>query len=285
VIADGVPRAVRGRLLALISLSFQVSEVVGYFTGATVAITIGVRPAMLADAATFILAALLLVGARVPQPAGSGQRSSLTAAIRTIFNDPTLAVLTPIAWVGLTLGALPVTLATAALHYPYQGWVPVAMAAAGAGLAISGTLAGRSRMPDRVLSQLWYIAVGGATFIIAAGGLKLDPRLLVVGNFLIGLGTGWNVVAQTTFVLVIDPSRIANVTSVMIASVIALSGLGAVVFGAVASFLGVPVAYLLAGGLQMCSGLAGVGYARAHPRALDIRRPQDRGKQRIAHKS
>lgn len=284
-IADGVPRDVRGRLLALISLSFQVSEVVGYFTGAIVAITIGVRPAMLADAATFILAALLLVGARVPRPARSGQRSSLTAGIRAIFNDPTLAVLTPVAWVGLTLGALPVTLATAALHGPYQGWAPAAMAAAGAGLAISGTLVGRSSLPDRVLSQLWYIAAGGAAFLIAAGGLELDPRLLVVGNFLIGLGTGWNVATQTTFVLVIDPSRIANVTSVMIASVIALGGLGAVVFGAVASPLGVPVAYLLAGGLQMCCGLAAVGYARAHPQALDIRRPLNREKERIAHKS
>ena len=283
-IADGVPRNVRGGLLALISLSLQIADVVGYFTGATVAIAVGVRPAMVADAATFVLAALLLAGARVPRPARTGGRSSLTAGISTIFTDPTLAILAPVAWISLTFGALPVTLATAALHGAYQGWAPAAMGAAGAGLAISGTVVGRSSMPYHVLSELWYIAAGGAMFLLAAGGLTLDPRLLVAGNFLIGLGMGWNVAGQTTFVLVIDPSRIANVTSVMIASVIALNGLGAVVFGAVASSLGVPAAYLLAGGLQVCCGLAGAGYGHAHPRSLDINRPLDRGKEQSTHK-
>jgi predicted MFS family arabinose efflux permease len=272
-IADGVSRDVRGMLLALISLSFQVAEVIGYFTGATVALTIGVRPAMAADAATFILAALLLIGARVPRPAGGGPRSSLTAGISAIFTDPTLAILTPAVWIGLTLGALPVTLATAALHGPHQGWAPAAMAAAGAGLAISGTVVGRSAMPERVASQLWYVAAGGAMFLLAAGGLGIDPRLLVAGNFVIGLGMGWNVAAQTTFVLVIDPSRIANVTSVMIASVIALGGLGAVVFGTAANSLGVPAAYLLAGAIQLSCGLASVAYVRAHPQALNLTRP------------
>lgn len=273
-IAEGVPLNVRGRLLALISLSLQVAEVMGYFAGSTVAITIGPRPALVADAATFVLAAVLLAGARVPRPSGTRRRSSLTAGISTIFTDPTLAILTPVAWIGLTVAMLPATLAAAALHGPYRGWVPAALAAGAAGLAISGTAIGRSSMPERVLSQFWCIAAGGAMFLLAAGGLQLDPPLLVAGNFAIGLGMGWNVAAQTTFVLVIDPDRIANVTSVMIASLIALGGLGALAFAAAASSLGVPAAYLLAGVVQVACGLAGVGYGRTRPRALDLSRPK-----------
>jgi len=56
--------------------------------------------------------------------------------------------------------------------------------------------------------------------------------------------------------------------------VIALNGLGAVVFGAAATSLGVPAAYALAGASQVVAGLAGLGYGRAHPGALDIGRPE-----------
>ncbi len=270
--ADGISRERRGRLLALISLSLQVSEVVGYITGSAVAIAIGARAALVVDAATFVLAAALLAGARVPGRAGSRPRSSLATGIRAIFTDPTLAILTPVAWIGLTVAALPVTLASAALTGHHRGWLPLALAAAGAGLGISGTLVGRSSMPERVGSQFWCIAAGGAMFLLAALGLVVNPALLVAGNFLIGMGMGWNVAAQTTFVLVIDPDRIANVTSVMIASVIALNGLGALVFGAVADSLGVATVYALAGVLQVGAGLAAISYARRRPHVLDLAR-------------
>jgi predicted MFS family arabinose efflux permease len=273
-IAEGVPRHVRGRLLALMSLSLQLSDVIGYFAGSTVAIVIGSRPALAADAVTFVVAALLLAGCRLPSPTGTRRRSSLTTGIRTIFGNPALRALAPVAWAGLTVGALPATLATAALTGSYRGWVPAAMAAAGAGLAISGTLAGRSSMAERVPAQFWCIAIGGALFMLTAAGVVASPVFIVIGNFAIGASMGWNVAAQTTFVLVIDPDRIANATSVMIASVIALGGLGAVVFGAAANSLGVPAAYVLAGATQVIAGLAGLGYGRSHPGALDISRPE-----------
>jgi hypothetical protein len=52
-----------------------------------------------------------------------------------------------------------------------------------------------------------------------------------------------------------------------------LEGAGAVAFGAVAGALGVPAAYLLAGGMLTVAGLAAIGYGRAHAEALDISRP------------
>jgi hypothetical protein len=133
-IADSVTRRLRGRLLALTNLSYQVSEVSGYFIGTTVVIVTGAGPALAADAATFVVAALLLGGLTLPPPSGGRRRSSLTTGIRAIFGDQTLAVLAPVAWVGLTMGAIPAALATTALHGSYRGWVPAAMAACAAGL-------------------------------------------------------------------------------------------------------------------------------------------------------
>lgn len=274
-IADSIPRRIRVRLLALVNLSYQTSEVIGYFAGSTVAIAVGVGPALAADAATFVIAAVLFSGLHVPAPSGARRRSSLTTGISTIFSDQTLAMLAPVAWVGLTMGAVPASLATTELHGSYRGWVPAAMAAGAAGLAIAGTITGRTNLAERVRGQLWYIVAGGACFAVTAVGLRLTPLLLIAGNFAAGAGMGWTIAAQTTFLLVVAPERMAHVTSTMIASLIALEGIGAVAFGAAANSLGVPAAYLLVGATEIAAGLAGLGYARLRPRALDITRPRD----------
>ncbi len=271
-IADNLQGSIRGRLLAAMNVSYQTSEVTGYFAGSSIAILIGAGPALAADAATFLVAALLLTGLRVARPTGGRRRSSLTTGVRAIFADPTLRVLAPIAWVGLTMGAVPATLATTALTGSYRGWVPAAMAAGAAGLAISGTIVGRSQLAERVLDQFRFIVACGTFFILAGLGLHLSPVLIVVGNFAIGAGTGWTIAAQTTFLLVIAPERMAHVTSTMIASLIALEGIGAIAFGALASALGVWVAYMLAGAVLVAAGLSGAAYARVRPGVLDLKR-------------
>ena len=270
-IADAVPRDIRGRLIALVTVSNQASEVLGYVAGSTVAIIIGTGPALGADAATFVIAAALLAGLRLPEPTRSRDRASMTTGIRTIFGDRTLSALVPVAWIGLTLGAVPQTLATT-LSRTDRAWVPAALAAMAAGQAIAATVVGKTRLSERVLGEFWYITACGAAFMVTAAGLNADRVLLVAGNFVIGLGFGWTVAAQTTFVHVIPADRMAHVTSTMIGSLIVLEGAGAVVFGAVAGAFGVAVAYLLAGAMLTAAGLAGVGYGRAHPQVLDIRR-------------
>jgi Major Facilitator Superfamily len=270
--ADGVPRSVRARLLAVTNVSYSTSEVVGYFTGSAIALAIGAGPAITADAVTFIVAALLFIGLHVPMPSRSRRRASLATGIRTIFSDPTLSALVPIAWVGLTMGALPEALAATALRGSYRGWIPAAMATTAAGLAIAGIIVGRTNLAEHVLGQFRYITAGGAFFVLTAFGLKLTPLLIVAGNLAVGAGMGWTIAAQTTFVLVIPPDRMAHVTSTMVASLIVLEGVGAVVFGAVANSFGVPAAYLLAGALMLAAGLTGLGYGRRRPAAVDVRR-------------
>lgn len=272
-IADGVPRTVRGRLVALVTTSNQVSEVVGYVAGSSVAIAIGTGIALAADAATFVIAAGLLAGLRLPTMPRSPYRASMTTGIRTIFGDRTLALLVPVAWIGLSLGAVPQSLAAAALKTD-RGWVPVALAAMAAGAAISATVVGRTRLSERILGQFGCMIASGVAFIVTAVGIHVDPRIVVAGNFLVGLGFGWTVAAQTTFIHVIPVERMAHVTSTMIGSLIVLEGAGAVAAGAIAGALGVPAAYLLGGVLLTVAALAGIGYGRTHAQALDISRPR-----------
>jgi predicted MFS family arabinose efflux permease len=273
-IADGVPRDVRGRLVALVTTSNQVSEVVGYVTGSAVALAIGVGPALAADAGTFVVAAALLAGLRLPSISRSARRASMTTGIRTIFADRTLAVLVPVVWIGLSLGVVPQSLAAAALSRTDRSWVPAALAAMAAGQAIAATIVGRTALSERVLGQFGYLTVCGVAFLLTAAGLRADPLLVVPGNFVIGLSFGWLVAAQTTFIHVIPVERMAHVTSTMIGSLIVLEGAGAVAAGAVAGAIGVPAAYLLGGAILTAASLAAIGYARTHAQVLDISRPQ-----------
>jgi predicted MFS family arabinose efflux permease len=274
VIADGVPRDVRGRLVALVTTSNQVSEVVGYITGSAVALAIGVGPALAADAATFVVAAVLLVGLKLPSMSRSRRRASMTTGIRTIFADRTLAVLVPVVWIGMSLGAVPQSLAAAALSRTDRAWVPAALAAMAAGQAIAATVVGRTALSERVLGQFGYLTVCGLAFLLTAAGLRADPLLVVPGNFLIGLCFGWMVAAQTTFIHVIPVERMAHVTSTMIGSLIVFEGVGAVAAGAVAGAIGVPAAYLLGGAVLTVASLVAIGYGRTHAQVLEISRPQ-----------
>ncbi len=274
-IADGVPRDIRGRLVALVTMSNQASEVLGYVAGSVVAIAIGTGPALGADAATFVVAAVLLAGLRLVNRAPPRDRALMTTGIRTIFGDRTLAALVPVAWIGLTLGAVPQTLATT-LSRTDRAWVPAALAAMAAGQAIAATVVGKTRLSERVLGEFWYITVCGVAFMATAAGLSADRVIVVAGNFAIGLGFGWVVAAQTTFIHVIPAGRMAHVTSTMIGSLIVLEGVGAVAFGAVAGVFGMAAAYLLAGAMLTAAGLAGLGYGRAHPEILDISRADPR---------
>jgi MFS family permease len=272
-IADGVPRDIRGRLVALVTVSNQVSEVLGYLAGSAVALAIGIGPALAADAATFVVAAALLTGLRLPERSRPRDRASMTTGIRAIFGDRTLAALVPVVWIGLALGAVPQTLATT-LSMTDRAWVPAALAAMATGQAIAATVVGTTRLSERVLGQFWYITACGIAFMVTAAGLSADRVIVVAGNFAIGLCFGWVVAAQTTFFHVVPAERMAHVTSTMIGSLIVLEGVGAVAFGAVAGAFGVATAYLLAGGVLAAAGLTGVGYARAHPEVLDISRAQ-----------
>jgi hypothetical protein len=271
--ADTLARELRGRLVALMGVSNQISEVLGYLTGAGVAIAIGAGPALIADAVTFLIAAALLAGLPMPGArTGSRARASFATGITSILQDPTLRVFAPVVWIGLAFGAVPQSLAATALNHSHRGWEPGALAAMAAGVAISSVIVGRTSLSERVRGQFSYITLCGLAFAVSGLALHINPVLLVAGNFAVGLGSGWIVAAQTTFILVIPPQRMAHVTATMIGSLIVVEGLGALAFGAIAGAVGVSAAYLIAGALLVASGLAGLAYTQQHPQVLNLTR-------------
>lgn len=253
--AEAVPRQIRGRLQALFSISFQAAQVLGLATGAGVAILVGVRAALAADVATFLLAALVLSRLRLPLVRRSERRPSFTTGLATIFGHPTLAVLAPVTWIGMTAGALPETLAPAALGPDHRAWLPWALSAEPLGAAVAAIFVGRSRLPQLPWAQFRYVAAFGVAF--AATGLLLErhPAFLLAGNAAAGAGTGWVVATQTTFANLAPPDRMGQVTAVMVASLVMLEGAGALGFGMVAGRWGVGAAYLTIGMVLLATGV------------------------------
>jgi predicted MFS family arabinose efflux permease len=255
VLAEAVPRPVRGRLQAIFAVSFQVSQVLGFAAGAGVAVLVGPRAALVADVVTFVAAALLLRRLRLPTALPRDRSPSPGAGLAAIFANPALAVLAPVTWVGLTAGGLPETLAPVALSPAHRAWLPWTLSAAPAGTALAAVLVGRSRLPERLRAQFRYLAACGVAF--AATGLLLGrhPAFLLAGNLAVGLGSGWLVAAQTTFANLAPPRQMAQVTATMIASLVVLEGVGAVGFAWVAGRWGVGPAYLAVGAVLLVTGL------------------------------
>jgi predicted MFS family arabinose efflux permease len=254
VLAEAVPRVLRGRLQAIFAAAFQVSQVLGFASGAGVAVLVGVRAALVADMVTFAVAALLLSRLGLPPARRRDRRPPVSAGLATIFANPALAVLAPATWVGLTAGVLPETLAPVALGPAHRAWLPWTLSAAPAGTAVAAALVGRSRLPERLRAQLGYLAACGVAF--AATGLLLGrhPVFLLAGNLTVGLGSGWLVAAQTTFANLAPPDRMGQVTATMIASLVVLEGVGAVSFAWVAGRWGVGPAYVVVGTMLLATG-------------------------------
>jgi predicted MFS family arabinose efflux permease len=218
-------------------------------------VLVGVRAALVADVATFVLAALLLWRLRLPPARRRDRSPSPSAGLAAIFANPALAVLAPATWVGLTAGVLPETLAPVALSPAHRAWLPWTLSAAPAGTALAAVLVGRSRLPERLRAQLRYLAGCGLAF--AATGLLLSrhPAFLLAGNLAVGLGSGWLVAAQTTFANLAPPQHMAQVTATMVASLVVLEGVGAIAFAWVAGRWGVGPAYLAVGAVLLVAGL------------------------------
>ena len=66
VIADGLADTHRGPLIAMTGSIDQAGQVLGYLTGAAIYLLVSPAAALLLDAGSFVLAALILVGLRLP---------------------------------------------------------------------------------------------------------------------------------------------------------------------------------------------------------------------------
>lgn len=270
-VAEAVPAELRGSLLALIGVSEQASQVLGYLTGAAIALAVGPSPALVGDAATFALAAVIVLTLDLPPAEERKRRTQLATGLREIWDTPTLRLLAPLVWATGLVSALPESLA-AGVPGAGESWLPFILAAGPAGQAATMAVLGRRREIEDVEFQLTHLATLALAF--GVGALGSGPAWFLVANLGIGAGVAWTLGPQTLFVRVADPGHMAQITGVMIAGIIAAEGVGTLLFGAIADAAGVGRAYWVAGLVVLVAAIGAWVYQARVP-GLDAQ-PDDR---------
>ncbi|MEV6649599.1 MFS transporter [Streptomyces sp. NPDC051219] len=215
-----------------------------------------------ADAVTYVLAAVLIASLRVsvpdrpPRAAGSTLRGDIAAGLRVLWGDRALRGLcTATTLCNVGMGAL---IATLVLHV--TGWLDagnagyaLAVTAYGAGSVTGGLLAGR-------LSERF----GRIRGIVGAGAMQIGCLLtmgtvrelwaLACGLAVFGfMGMVWNVNQVTLMQQRSPDSMLGRISSAFRTMTIAGAPLGAMLGGAAAGAWGLNTPALLAAGLFVCA--------------------------------
>ncbi|HLM04074.1 MAG TPA: MFS transporter [Blastococcus sp.] len=255
LLGEAVPAGLRGPALAVSGSINQGAQVGGILGGAAVSLAVGVGPALLADAVTFVVAAAVLLTLPVVAQRPAEVRPRPLDGVRAVLGQPTLRRLAPVAWTCMVASLLPETLAADAVP---REWVAVAMAASPFGGVIGYLLVGRTTLLDTASGTLRAQVALGGVLITGAAVVWSAPSAatFVTVNVLVGLMAVAMLGVQTAFIAHSPPAQAAQINTTMVASVGVLEGAGSVLAGGVAALAGVPAAYLLIGLLVLGMALA-----------------------------
>jgi MFS family permease len=201
---------------AVAQTTLQVGQVTGFAAGGLVVEFLGVRSALLADAASFAVSAALIrfwVRARPAAARRSGRRGAtaeMAAGIRLVFGDRTLRTLTLFGWL-VAFYVVPMGLAAPyadRLQRPFSLPVTTGLvfAAVPFGTAIGAVIFGRLVRPDR--RQRWM----GPLAVAACGVLVLcwaQPDMIAsLAIFAVsGMCASYQLAANAAFVTAVPPER------------------------------------------------------------------------------
>lgn len=266
-LAEGVAPEIRGPTLALMNVSEQVSQVIGYVTGASVAVTIGAAPSLIGDAASFVVAAVIVASIAFPPPVPRDRRPPPTAGVSAIFRHPVLRLLAPLVWVTAAVGALPEVLAVSATADD-PSWTALVLAAGPAGTALTMLVVGRLEYVTRPSVQLIHFI----WLAIALGLAALAPNapLLALANVAVGSGVAWIIGPQVTFVQVAPAERMAQISGTMLAIGIAGEGLGSLLLAGLAERSTFDRAYWWGGLMVFAAALIGWAVKERTPETREL---------------
>lgn len=235
------------------TMTNQAGQVVGFAVGGVAVAAIGARHALLVDAATFAVSALILrvslADRRTPVreiPESGRARSSAVAVAGLVAHDPRLRVLVGLGWL-------------AAFHVVPEGIAAPYAAAVGGGEAAVGVLmasmpAGAAlgvlvlvRLPRQWRERLMGpLAVATALPLIACAA-KPGLAWSVVLWGLVGFCSAYQIVAATSFVRLLPDGQRGQMISLVSSGLVALQGVGVYAFGALAVRVDVRIAVAWAG--------------------------------------
>lgn len=274
LVAERVPTRHRGPLIALSNTIDQSAQVLGYATGAAIYLLISPAAALLLDSASFVVAALVLLSIRTRRadertPEETAPVTALPSGLALVRRDPVLRLFTLLVLVTATVAALPESLAPSILPQE-DGRTALLLASGPLGQAVTLAILGRTRIVARPWFQLGHLALLAAALAIAAVAPGVGG--LIVGNLLIGAGVAWILGPQLTFLRLVPPARMAQVTGLMWAAIATSEGGGALAFGALADRTEPRIAYLVGGVLVAVATAVGALVARRSGAVRDLER-------------
>ena len=213
----------------------QAAQVLGFVSGGALVVAVGARGALLVDAVTFALSALLLQSfVRERQlaraAAASSARAEATAGVRLVLGDPRLRSL--LAWGLLTACSVIATEGLAVAVVAEQRGSPflagVLTAAAPVGFLLGSVLLLRVQAERRETLFPWLVA--STCLLLALSPLVDDLRLLTGLWVLAGLGNALQLVANSAFVQAV-PSHLRG-RAFGVAGAALFAGQGAVLLAA-----------------------------------------------------
>ncbi|MDP9417806.1 MAG: MFS transporter [Actinomycetota bacterium] len=226
---------------SVINVTYEIAQVAGFVAGGVLVALIGPRQALLVDAATYAVSALLLGALRVPHHAAGndGDGTSLSMlqrareGARLVFGAPQLRRLTALA----SLCAFYVV--PEALAVPYADHAGAGEAAAGlllganpAGTVVGSLLLARAAPPTR-MSSMGPLAVVSCAPLIACA---VSPQWSVVAVllFVSGLGSAYNLPANAAFMAAVPPQQRGQAFGLVGAGMAGGQGLALLLAGAAA---------------------------------------------------
>jgi len=255
------PDELTGRYYGTAGTASASLELVGYVTGAGLALAIGLGPALALDISTFMLAALLLsrlpaITQTITRRHGHGITGWATIR-RSRALRPYIVGLLGFA----ALSNLPETLISGAVG-SHKALLPIGLALASAGTAIGATVAGRTNDGSQPFVQL--LAIGAGSLMAVFGPFGLLP-----GYFVIGLGLGWVAGAQGAVVRLVPGPHVSAVMAILTAGLLVTEGLGTLIVGVLATTLGLTTAFITATfAIVLIVTASTVLWQRSGPRAV-----------------
>jgi MFS family permease len=266
--------------LGIFSMTYQVALVVGFGAGAALVAQVGVPAALLINAATFALSALLIacgVGphhpvapAVEPRADAAGQWATVRAGWRVVAGDPRLLTMLAIACCSgfyVVPEGLAVPFAAELDAGPGAvGWLLVANPVG----TVIGMLLLRRVRPDRRLALVGPLAVASSLVLIPTGwvpGLAVTVLLWTLS----GACSAHDMVVQAAYVEAVPAHRRGQAVGLAIAALRAAQGLAIIAAGVLAQLLSPSTIILVAAVLGVLAAAAAwhrwsrLAPPRAHP--------------------
>jgi predicted MFS family arabinose efflux permease len=264
LIADILPDDRYVLASAVSNLTGQASQVFGFAAGGALVAFVGSREALLLDAVTFVLSAVVVRLASLPRPAAGGDaratgldawRGQMVAGVRLVFGNPNLRRLVGLAWLA-AFAVVPEGLAAPYADSLHGSAVTVGLllAAAPVGAGLGGLVLSRFVAPVRRLRLMNPLAVLCCLPLV---GFALHPALAPALALLVlsGLGASYNLPANAAFVQAVPAAQRGQAFGLVAAGLTAGQGLSIALAGAIADHVAASLVIAASGMLGTVAAL------------------------------